>query len=253
LNANFAEYNLVKMLIINCLIIDDEPIARQGLQEYVAEIEFLQLIGQAENPLRATEFLNQQPIDLLFLDIEMPKINGIDFLKTLKKPPMVIFTTAYPDFALKGFELDILDYLLKPISFERFLKAVHKARDLKILQQQATDNQTVNQLDFFFVKCDNKFEKVFYNELLYVESLQNYVILHTQAKKIITYLTLKSLEDTLPENQFIKVHKSYLVALAKIEQIEGNQIIIQQQKIPISRILRESVMQKILQDKLLKR
>lgn len=241
------------MLKINCLIIDDEPIARQGLQEYIEEIEFLQLVGQAENPLRALDFLNQQTIDLIFLDIEMPKISGIEFLKTLKNPPLVIFTTAYPQYALKGFELDVLDYLVKPIAFERFIKAVYKSRDFLELKSKALDNQAIKPSEYFFVKCDNKYEKITYQELLFGEALQNYVILHTASKKYITYLTLKNLEEQLPDNQFIKVHKSFIVAIDKIDHIEGNEITIQNRKIPISRTMREEVLQKIFANKLLKR
>jgi DNA-binding LytR/AlgR family response regulator len=241
------------MLKINCLIVDDEPIARQGLQEYIEEIDFLGLIGQAENPVKALDFLNREKVELIFLDIEMPKISGIEFLKTLQNPPLIIFTTAYPQYALKGFELDVLDYLVKPISLERFLKAASKARDFLALKYKALDNQLIKPADYFFIKCDNKYEKIAYQELLYGEALQNYVILHTPHKKYITYLTLKNLEEQLPDNQFIKIHKSFIVSIDKIEQIEGNEIMIQKQKIPISRSLKDEVLQKILNNKLLKR
>jgi DNA-binding LytR/AlgR family response regulator len=202
---------------INCILIEDEPIARQGMAEYIAEIDFLHLTGQAANVLAGNNLLNQSQIDLIFLDIHLPKINGIDFLKNLKNPPMVIFTTAYPEYALKGFELDALDYLVKPIVFDRFLKVVNKARDFFALTQKANENS----IDYFFVKCAHKFEKILLNELLFIESLQNYVVLHTHNRKLITYLTLKSIEDNLLPAQFIKTHKSYIIAIDKIENIEG--------------------------------
>src|SRR5687768_5834208 len=209
---------------MTCLIVDDEPMARNGLAEYVKDIEFLHLVGQCENPMKAASYLNEQSVDLMFLDIHMPKITGIDFLKTLKHPPLVVFTTAFSEYALQGYELDIVDYLVKPITFERFLKASQKALEIHSMKKMA--GQSREEYDYFFVKCDGKFEKVFYHEVLYIEALQNYAVLHVNNRKMITYITMTSLESQLPNSQFIKVHKSYIVSIPRVKAIEGNEILI---------------------------
>ena len=227
------------------------PLARKGLAEYVSDVEFLHLAGEFDNPLKATSTLSGQTIHLIFLDIQMPKISGIEFLKSLSHPPMVIFTTAYPQYAIEGFDLNVLDYLLKPISFDRFLKAAMKAKDAASSKQPVASAST--QEDYIFIKSDNKLVKIFYSDILFVEALQNYVTIYTTEKKYITYLTFKSVEESLPANQFIKVHKSYLVAAAKIESIEGNQIKAGSHYIPISRSSKEEVMEKLLKGKFLRR
>lgn len=236
---------------LNCLIVDDEPIARKGLEEYVKEVDFLHLAGSYENALKAGAFLNESRIDLILLDIQMPKLSGIEFLKTLKIPPMVIFTTAYSDYALEGYALDIIDYLVKPIPFERFLKAVQKAHDFFELKQRAKANSAPP--DFFFVKCDHKFEKVNYSEVLYIEAMQNYTIIHTTSRKMITYLTFTGMESQLPSDSFLKVHKSFMVSLEKVKSIDGNELVVGSARIPISRSLKEEVINRIMGDNLFKR
>jgi DNA-binding LytR/AlgR family response regulator len=237
---------------LNCLIIDDEPVARKGMEEYVREVEFLNLVANCENALKAMPYLENKAVDLLFLDIHMPKLSGIEFLKMLTDPPMVIFTTAYSEYALEGYTLNIIDYLVKPIAFERFLKAVHKALDFYTLQHKA-DIPKATPPDYFFIKCDSKYEKVNYQEVLYIEALQNYVIVHTLERKLITYLTISGLENQLPKEQFIRVHKSYLVSLQKIKAVAGHEIVINGTKIPISRNLKEEVMDRIVGGNLLSR
>jgi len=237
---------------LNCLIIDDEPVARKGLEEYVIEVDFLHLAGKCENALKASAQLHSGNIDLLLLDIHMPKLSGIEFLKTLKNPPMVIFTTAYSEHALEGYALNIIDYLVKPIPFERFLKAVQKARDFYALKQKADVTSTPSQ-EYFFIKCDHKFEKVKYSEVLYMEAMQNYCLIHTVERKMITYLTFSGLESQLPTDRFLKVHKSFMISLDKIKAIEGNEILIGNARIPISRSLKDEVMQKIMGNNLFKR
>lgn len=237
---------------LNCLIVDDEPMARKGMEEYIREVEFLHLIAKCENPLKATSFLAQHKVDLIFLDIQMPKLSGIEFLRTLKDPPMVIFTTAFSDYALEGYSLDIIDYLVKPISVERFMKAVNKARDFYSLRHKPASGVS-RAPDYFFVKSDSKYEKIFYSELLYGEAMQNYVILHTRDRKLIAYMTLSGLENQLPVDQFIKVHKSYIVSIAATKAIEGNDLVVGTAIIPVSRNLKEEVMRRILGDNLLSR
>lgn len=237
---------------LRCLIIDDEPLARKGLREYVSEHDFLELAGEFDNPLKAMELLHSGNIDLLFLDIQMPKLSGLDLLRTLKDPPLTILTTAYSEYAVEGFELEVVDYLVKPIGAERFVKAVWRARDLFELRQSNKAMHSSGQ-EYFFIKSDNKLVRIPFDDLLYAEALQNYVTLHTVSKKYITYLTFRSVEDYLPSDRFIRVHKSYIVSASRIDSIEGNDIRIGEHYIPISRNLKEEVMDKLLKGKFLKR
>ena len=241
--------------MINCIIIDDEPLARKGLKEYIADTDFLHLVGEFDNALKATEQLSRGEAQLLFLDIQMPKISGLDFFKTLQHAPPVIFTTAFPQFALDGFELNALDYLVKPISFDRFLKAALRAKEYYEIRQANVKKNSGSTLapDYFFIKADNRLVKIRYEEILFIEALQNYVVIHTQDKKFITYLTFKSVEEYLSPTHFIKVHKSYIVAAGKIESIEGNIIRMGTHHIPISRNLKEEAMKKLVNGKFLKR
>ena len=238
------------MSTISCVIIDDEPIAAKGLKNYVDKIPFLNLIGTCEDALELGKLLDEHQVDVLFLDIQMPFITGTDFIKTLKNPPMVVFTTAYSEYALEGYELDVLDYLLKPISFQRFLKAANKAKDVHTLQQQAASSQEVQ--DYFFVKVEHRLEKVRKEAILYVESLQNYIVIHTTLEeKLIVHLPLKNIKAYLSEDDFIQPHRSYIVAIDKIKAIEGNQIIIPEKHyIPISKHLKEDVLGKIVNQQL---
>jgi DNA-binding LytR/AlgR family response regulator len=231
---------------IKCVITDDEPIARKGLQGYIEKIDFLQLIGVCEDAIQLNSLLKQQTVDLLFLDIEMPYVTGIDFLKNTPQPPKVIFTTAYEQYAIKGYELDVLDYLLKPISFERFLKAANKAYDYFA----AT---TAKETSYLFIKTDSKLEKVNLEELLFVEAMENYVALYTPDKKLITHSTLKALQEKLPATQFIQPHKSYIVNIQSIQSIEGNILHVGKYQIPISKYQKDEVMERIVNNKLLRR
>ncbi len=239
---------------INCIIIDDEPLSRKGLKEYIADIDFLNLVGEFDNPLGATEMIGSGEVHLLFLDIQMPKITGLDFFKTLKNPPPVIFTTAYPQYALDGFEVNALDYLVKPISFDRFLKAAMKAKEFyEVRQKNKTEAASGTAAEYFFIKADNKLVKILFEDILFVEALQNYVTIHTTTKKYISYLTFKSVEDYLPANRFIKVHKSYIISAAKVDSIDGNEIRMGEHRIAISRSLKDEVTEKLLKGKFLKR
>ncbi len=237
---------------LKCIVIDDEPVARKLLQEFIEEIDYLELTGHAENPLKAMKLLNDGDIDIIFLDINMPKINGIDFLKSSKTNANIIMTTAYAQYAVEAYGLDVLDYLVKPIAFDRFLKACNKAKEIRELKK-------ISQIlphkadDHFFVKCNNQIEKVFYDDLLYAEAMLNYVMLYTNAKKMMVYITIKSMEEQLPSDIFIKVHKSFIVNKTKIRSIEGNILDIGKEKITISQNLREKVINEIVRDKIIKR
>jgi DNA-binding LytR/AlgR family response regulator len=245
---------------INCIIIDDEPLARKGLKEYIADVDFLQLTGEFDNPVKAMDTLAKEEPDsyrvqLLFLDIQMPKITGLDFFKTLKHAPPVIFTTAFPQYALEGFELNALDYLVKPISFERFLRAAMRAKEFYEVRQKniAETTSGAAAAKYFFIKADNKLVKISYDDILFAEALQNYVVIHTSDKKYITYLTFRSVEDYLPSDKFIKTHKSYIISASKVDSIEANDIQIGQHHIPISRNMKDEVMEKLVNGKFLKR
>ena len=237
---------------LKCIIVDDEPIARKVLQEFIEEIDYLELKGQAENPLKAMALLNDNEVDIIFLDINMPKINGIDFLKSSKFNAHIIITTADPVYAVEAYGLDVLDYLVKPISFERFLKACNKAKELEG-QINPISPAHNNANNHFFIKSENQIEKVFYDDLLYAEAMMNYVMLYTNSKKMMVYITIKGLEEQLPGEMFIKVHKSFIVNFSKIKSIEGNILNIGNARIAISQNLREKVINEIVRDKLIKR
>lgn len=233
--------------MINCVIIDDEPLAREGMSNYVREVDFLRLVGVCENPLELTRLLEEQPVDLIFLDIQMPKMNGLDFLKMVTNPPIVIVTTAYPTYAIEGFQLNVLDYLLKPITFDRFFKSVTKAKDYYHLITRPTPSANDDPAaGYFFIRCGSKYEKIYFNQILYVEGMQNYITLYTEKGKFVTLLYLKNLEENLDPRSFIRVHKSYIVSIDKIEAIEGNEIFIQTHRIPMSRNYREEVLRRVV-------
>ena len=235
--------------MMNCIIVDDEPLARQGISTYVHEIDFLNLVATCENPVELISLLDKHQIDLIFLDIQMPKMNGIDFLKITKNPPMVIITTAFPSFALEGFQLNVLDYLVKPITFDRFFKAVSKAQDYHRLITQnnvAEGSSSESKPDYFFVKCGSKYEKILLDDILYVQGLQNYVTIYTTKGKYMTLLYLKNLEENLDGLSFMRVHKSYIVSISKIDGIEGNEIFLGTNRIPISRNYRDAVIEKVV-------
>lgn len=238
---------------IKCIIIDDEPLARKGLKEYITETGFLELVGEFDNALSATGIISSGKVQLILLDIQMPRITGLEFIKTLKHPPPVIFTTAYPQYALDGFEVNALDYLVKPISFDRFLKAAMKAKEYYEIREKNDEEALPQGTGYFFIKSDNRLIKILFADILYAEALQNYVVIHTRDKKYMTYLTFRAVEDYLPIDQFIKIHKSYIVATAKVESIEGNGIRIGTHFIPISRNLKDHVMERLLKGKFLKR
>jgi DNA-binding LytR/AlgR family response regulator len=237
---------------LTCIIVDDEPPARRVLEEYIEDTDFLELKGKAENPLKANSLLNDGQVDLMFLDINMPKLSGIEYLRTSASLPMTIITTAYAEYALDGFELSVLDYLVKPFSFERFLKAANKAKEKYAFKNQVGQTPPADE-NYFFVKCDGKIEKILYDDLLYIEAMLNYVVLHTESRNMIVYLTVKGILDQLPAARFLKVHKSYIVNLGKIKSIDKNEITMGKSTVPISQNLYDTVLKDILKDKMIKR
>ena len=234
---------------LSCIIVDDEPIARKILQEFVDQIPFLDLCGKFENAQKAEAFLRTNTVNIILLDIEMPKLSGLQLLHGMQVDSLVIVTTAFPQYALEGYELDVIDYLLKPFAFNRFLKAVQKARDYYYIKNpQAVPKQA----DYIFIKSDKRIEKIELQEIQYAESVGNYVNIHTDRKEILAYLTMKSLESQLPVTDFIKIHQSFLVNCSKIDAIEGSEVKLGVKSLPISRNYRDLVM-KIVHQRLLKR
>jgi len=232
---------------INTIIVEDEPLAREGLLNYIKDVEFLEVKKVCEDALEANKVLASENINLMFLDIQMPRITGIDFLKSLKNPPMVIMTTAYPNFALQGYELDVLDYLVKPFPFDRFLKAANKARDYFDLKNAGVAGQESNaKEDYFFVKCDYRYEKIHFNDVLYVEGMENYVVIHTPSQKYVTLLRMKNIEEILPVKAFMRIHKSYISSIKRISAIDGNEIIINGKRLPVSREKKAEIMEKVI-------
>jgi DNA-binding LytR/AlgR family response regulator len=227
---------------MNCLIVEDEPLARNLLTEYVRKVPYLRLLDACSSPLAAIDLLRREPVDLLFLDIQMPEITGITLLKILQKRPLVILTTAYSEYALEGYELDVVDYLLKPVTLERFLKAVDKAAQRlgvglappSAPAPAAPGTATEPAQPFVFVKDGTKLVKVRWNDILYVEGLKDYVVIHTRTQKIVTLQRLKSLETQLPADRFIRIHHSYIVALDGIEVVHKGEVQIGTALIPVS-------------------
>ncbi|MEE9364943.1 MAG: LytTR family DNA-binding domain-containing protein [Cellulophaga sp.] len=218
---------------LNCLIIDDEPIAREGIADYCMEISFLNVVALCKNVLQANHYLENNQIDLIFLDINMPIISGIDWLKDLKNSPSIIMTTAYEEYALESFMYNVLDYLVKPISFERFLQAVNKVNNYYF---HKTENEVL------FLKSEKQLKKINVNDILFAEAMQNYIKVVTLEETIITHMTLMSFKDQLPKDSFIQTHKSYIVSKYKVDKIIENQIIIGEYEIPISVRLKRTVL-----------
>ncbi len=244
--------------MINVIIVDDEPLAQDVLETYIQKVPELQLVEKCSNALQANEALQKHQVDLMFLDIQMPQLTGIDFLKTLASPPMVIFTTAYSDFAVEGFELNALDYLLKPISLERFMKAVNKAMDQLQLQRDAADTQAAapagEEREFFFVKADKKLVKVRFDDIIYIEGLKDYVIIRMDDSRVITLQTMKSLEEKLPDDIFQRIHRSYIVNVQKIEALMGNMVEVMEKgkvkHLPIGKNYRDELQEIVNRNKL---
>ena len=230
---------------IKCIVTDDEPIAREGLCGYIERIDCLSLTGKCEDALQLNAMLKTQEPDLLFLDIEMPYLSGLDLLSSIHNPPKVIITSAYEKYALKGYELDVTDYLLKPISFDRFVKAVNKVYHL--LEKESGENSR----EYLFVKSGKQLKKIFLEDILFIESMENYVNVFTTSSKEVVYSTLKLFLESLPGDHFLQVHRSYVVNIKQIHSIEGNMLHIAARKIPVARNLREQVFNMILNNKLI--
>ncbi len=234
---------------IKVLLVDDEYLALQLLDNFVKEIPDLEIIDKVKSPIEAIDILSKEHVDILFLDVQMPTLSGINLLKTIKNKPITIFTTAYTEYAVNAFDLDAIDYLLKPFSFERFLQSVNKAKE-QLNKNQSTaihpQNSIIpNDRDFIVVKSDSKMIKVFYKNILFIEGLKEYVKIVCYDQKIVTLMSLKQLIEELPGELFARVHKSYIINISKVKSLEGNQLEIDSHKIPVSRDRKNDIMNQI--------
>jgi len=240
---------------MTCIIVDDEPLARQGMEMTIATVASLQLMGSFSNALAANEFLRTQPADLMFLDINMPELGGLEFLHSLREPPLVIFTTAYPQYALQSYELDAIDYLVKPIRIERFLKAVNKAESHFRLLHQEGDNNQVERIeeDYIFIKADRKYFKIYFKEIFYIEGMKDYVIIYTADAKIITSMNVKTIGAQLPESLFARVSKSYIVNVLHISSFDNELVYVHHHEIPLGQSFREEFVKQYIERKIVNR
>lgn len=238
-----AKEKQTKDITFKCLVVDDESLAREGICEYIEKLDFMTLAGVCSSAIEAAEFLKKESVDLMFLDIQMPHLSGLDFLESLISPPLTVFTTAFSEYALDGFRLHVVDYLLKPISFKRFFQASLKAYELhKLIQQGGDPIDNTNM----FVRQGDSYVKIDWMKILYVESMQNYLKLYFKNETIIIYQTMMSLEKLLPQSAFFRIHKSYLVNILHIDLISGNKLLIDGHELPISRQRREELLNTIV-------
>lgn len=232
----------------NVVIVDDEPLAREVLEAHLSRIPEINLVASCEDAISANEILRANEVDILLMDIEMPQLSGIEYAKMLQNPPKIIFTTAYPDYAIEGFELAVTDYLLKPISFDRLLKAINRAiEEIELESAGKTQQKTGSDShDFIYVKADKKLIKVAYDEILYIEGLKDYVIIKREQDRIVTLQTMKFLDQALPKDKFLRIHRSYIVAISRIEAVSGNMVeVIEKGKsvsLPVGKSYRDDLM-----------
>jgi len=228
-----------------CLIVDDEPLARELIRGHVEKLENFEVIAECSDAMKALNVLREKQVDLIFMDIQMPQITGIEFLKTLKHPPKVIITTAYREFALDGFELDVVDYLLKPITFERFLKSVNKYYQVNLEDFQVVTGKSADKMideSFIYVKENKKVIKVYLSEIKYIEGLSEYVQVYTDRRKIITKTSMSQMEEKLPTETFLRIHKSFIISVNKIDAFTANTIEVQGKELPIGRSFKNAVL-----------
>ncbi len=234
---------------IKCVVIDDEHLAREYLKNYISKVPELEILGDFNSPLKAMELIKSGVVDLIFIDIQMPDITGIDFVKSLTHRPSVVFTTAYQDYALEGFNLSAVDYLLKPFSFDRFYQAVNKVIDQHEKPKATPEMESEPELKanptekYLTIRADRKYYKINYEDIQYIEGQKAYVTFHTDQKRITALASLKELEDTLPPQQFIRIHKSFIVAIKAISSLEGNLLEVNQAKLPVGKMYKDKVLE----------
>ena len=239
---------------MKCIIIDDEPLAREGLTNALSGISSIEILESFSNPIDANQYLQNNTIDLMFLDIEMASLNGLDFAKSLVYKPLIIFITAYPQYALESFEVDAIDYLVKPVRIERLLRAINKAENyLTLLQKNVEEEIAIVEDDYVFIKSDRKFVKIFFKEILFIEGLKDYVIIHVDGKKILTAMNIKTIFNQLPIKNFARVSKSYIVNTDHIISVDTNSVYIKEEEIPIGNNFKESFFTHYVDGKIMKK
>jgi len=239
---------------MKCIIIDDEPLAREGLANMLAGISSVELMDSFSNPIDANHYLKSNTVELMFLDIEMATLNGLDFAKSLVYKPLIIFITAYPQYALESFEVDALDYLVKPVRIERLLKAINKAENyISLLQKNADEGIAIVENNYVFIKADRKFVKIFFKDILYIEGLKDYVIIHTDGKKVLTAMNIKTIFYKLPIKNFARVSKSYIINTDHISAVDTNMVYLKDEEIPIGNNFKETFFSHYVEGKIIKK
>jgi DNA-binding LytR/AlgR family response regulator len=240
---------------MKCIVIDDEPLARAGLQKMLAGISSVELLDSFSNAMDANDFLKDNDVELMFLDIEMAALNGLEFAKSLITKPLIIFITAYPQYALDSYETDAIDYLVKPVRMERLLKAINKAENyLKLLQKNNEEPETASvENDYVFIKSDRRFVKIFFKEILYIEGLKDYVVIQTENKKVLTAMNIKTIHAQLPDKNFTRVSKSFIVNTNHIVSVDAHAVYIKEEEIPIGSNFKDEFFEKFVSEKVIKR
>ncbi len=238
---------------MNCIIVDDEPIAREGIELLTDTLPFLQVVGRFGSAIQTIEFINKNQVDLIFLDIELPGLSGLEFLRSIKSNAFVILTTAYPQYALEAFELDVIDYLVKPIKTERFIKAVSKVKEIYDLKKSSLYELEPKTDDHIFIRSERKYVKLYYDDIMYIQGLKDYVMIHTLDKKYLTAMNIKTISSKLPEDLFIRCAKSYVANIKKINEVNLDSIFIDKHEIPLGNSYKASFKSKVIEGKLLDR
>jgi DNA-binding LytR/AlgR family response regulator len=240
---------------MNCIIVDDEPLAREAIVMLIEKTQNLVLLGSFNSASTASKYMLDNTVDLVFLDIQMPGTNGIEFAKTIAQETFVIFTTAFSEFATDSYEVDAIDYLIKPVKLERFQKAVDKAQTYSKLLKADYSNNNIENIadDYFFVKADRKIFKIYFNDILFIEGLKDYVVMHTENQKVITAMNIKTIHEQLPKNMFVRVSKSYIINAKKIDSVDNNTVYIGKNEIPIGNIYRDFFFDEYVTKKILSR
>ncbi len=238
---------------MKCLIVDDEPLAREGMELNVADVPSLELVGQCSNAVAANDFLQKHQVDLMFLDIEMPGITGLDFIRSLRNPPLIILTTAYPQYALESYELDVVDYLVKPVRLERFVKAINRAKEVFQLQQATESTIEAIEQEYVYIKSERRYIRVFFKDIKYIKGLKDYVMLFTDKEKIMTAMNIKTINSQLPDSIFVRVSKSYIININFIDSIDIDFIHLGEDEIPLGRTYRDAFIENYVKTNLIAR
>ena len=238
---------------MKCIIVDDEPLAREGIELNIQNIASLDLIGQFGSPITANDFLNNNEVDLVFLDVEMPGMTGLEFIRTMKNRPLIILTTAYPEYALEGFELDVVDYLVKPIRLNRFIKAVNRAKEIYDLRQNQTNTVESISTEFIYIKSERKYIRIFFKDIKFIKGLKDYVMLYTTKDKVMTAMNIKTINAQLPSSIFVRISKSFIININYIDAVDQDFIQLDGEEIPLGKTYKEDFINNYIKTNLIQR